>query len=194
MFLNEATLLNNLRLRYMKNSIYVRFQARLCYHILSYCWYYVVYWLLLFALILVFTDQWLFSAFTVGFYNLQKCRVSVQRLQLHWSLWLWSFVVLFVYSVDVCCKYSDCRQSLYRVEAPVQQWHNQKLSGKVAGNYATSCVCNRYYFMMIILNTLSVNSQNKICRCWRWQRKQSPGLRPTSIPSGILMHPAIWPQ
>jgi len=21
-----------------------------------------------------------------------------------------------------------------------------------------------------------------------------PGLRPTSIPSGILMHPAIWPQ
>ena len=22
----------------------------------------------------------------------------------------------------------------------------------------------------------------------------SPGLRPTSIPSGILMHPAVWPQ
>jgi len=21
-----------------------------------------------------------------------------------------------------------------------------------------------------------------------------PGLRPTSIPSGILMHPAVWPQ
>ena len=23
---------------------------------------------------------------------------------------------------------------------------------------------------------------------------KSPGLRPTSIPSGILMHPAVWPQ
>jgi len=23
---------------------------------------------------------------------------------------------------------------------------------------------------------------------------KSPGLRPTSVPSGILMHPAVWPQ
>jgi len=22
----------------------------------------------------------------------------------------------------------------------------------------------------------------------------SPGLRPTSVPSGILMHPVVWPQ
>jgi len=29
MYLNEATLLNNLRLRYMKNAIYVRFMAQL---------------------------------------------------------------------------------------------------------------------------------------------------------------------
>jgi len=29
MFLNEATLLNNVRLRYMRNAIYVRFPAQL---------------------------------------------------------------------------------------------------------------------------------------------------------------------
>jgi len=29
---------------------------------------------------------------------------------------------------------------------------------------------------------------------WRWASAQSPGPTPTSIPSGILVHPAVWPQ
>jgi len=36
MFLNEATLLHNLRLRYMKNAIYVRFTAQLITNVTVY--------------------------------------------------------------------------------------------------------------------------------------------------------------
>ena len=36
MFLNEATLLHNLRLRYMKNAIYVRFTAQLIKNVTVY--------------------------------------------------------------------------------------------------------------------------------------------------------------
>jgi len=31
-------------------------------------------------------------------------------------------------------------------------------------------------------------------RCWVPSNTKSPGLRPTAIPSDILIHPGIWPQ
>jgi len=29
---------------------------------------------------------------------------------------------------------------------------------------------------------------------WSLSNTMSPGTRPTSVPSGILIHPAVWPQ
>ena len=132
MYLNEATLLNNLHIRYKKDKIYVSIYDIL-YSTpppLPLWWYFS-------------SNHW---ARHCNNYDRALHQTSASRL---WMLNLQNFDLLMIhwlindsniFSADVCCKYFACRQSLSQHEKSLYIWDDEEIPWKISRGFATSCL------------------------------------------------------